>query len=320
MHGGYGRGHLTRYTALYTSLSDDYDFFFDDDSALAMPFPHTVPYRRGIHESINTVRFRRDKQISLSGFQVASNSTGLVHSEQMHNVGGSIDLLGEANKGWMVRNGTQLNLHDVGVLRKNEEGQIQLAWIGSLEPEGSVPLEFSSASENEPYFDPWRDSLTCFSYERQQRDIFRQADEDGDRKLTATEVEDVRSLAGSFAVADKDNDGVLSEPEVYEWCRMSRQGELSLGRLFELACHSGSLANGGARLVGWTDQDLPGLTIDPKASQKILRTMVLVHLSHGQRPEVRPDTNLIKEFGQSSNDLRMMEFDEEAQQEYGDLP
>ncbi len=320
MHSGYGRGHLTRYTALYTSLSTPYDLFFDNDSAQALPFPHTVPYRRGIHESINTVHFRRDKQISLSGLQVTSNSTGLVHSEQMQNLGGSIDLLGDAAKGWMVRNSTQLKLNDVGVMGRNEEGQIQLAWIGSLEPAGSVPLEFSSISGDDPYFDQWRDLMLCYGYERQQRDIFQQCDRDLDKKLTATEVEDVPSLSDDFLVVDKDNDEFLSEPEVHEWCRKSRQGELSLGRLFELACQPGGLGKGEMRLVGWSDQDLPGITIHPKASQKVLRTMVLVHLKQGKYPEVRPDTNLIADFGQLSNDMRMLEFDQEAEEGNGIIP
>jgi hypothetical protein len=129
-------------------------------------------------------------------------------------------------------------------------------------------------------------------------------------------VEDIPSLSGSFLVVDTDNDGRLNEPEVREWCRMSRQGQLSLGRLFELACQAGSLGNGAMRLVGWTDQDLPGMTIRPKASQKILRTMVLVHLRQAKYAEVRPDTNLINEFGELSNDLRMLEYDEGAEEGY----
>ncbi len=91
---GYPSAHLTRYTAVYTSLSAAYDFAFEDDSALAMPFPHRVPYVPGLREPINNVRFRRDQQITLSGFQVASNSTGLVHSEQMLDLGGSVQLRG----------------------------------------------------------------------------------------------------------------------------------------------------------------------------------------------------------------------------------
>ena len=89
MQGGYRSAHLTRYTALYTSLSTAYDFRFESDSALAMPFPHHVPFALGLHESFTDVSFRRDRQMTLSGFQVASNSTGLVHSEQMQDLGGA---------------------------------------------------------------------------------------------------------------------------------------------------------------------------------------------------------------------------------------
>ena len=38
MQGGFSRGHLTRYTALYSSLSSSYELSFDDESALAQPF------------------------------------------------------------------------------------------------------------------------------------------------------------------------------------------------------------------------------------------------------------------------------------------
>jgi hypothetical protein len=39
----------------------------------------------------------------LSGFQVASNSTGMVHSEQMLDVGGSLDLLGDEQLAFATR-------------------------------------------------------------------------------------------------------------------------------------------------------------------------------------------------------------------------
>ena len=38
LQGNYPRAHLTRYTALYSSLGTDYRFDFDDPSALALPF------------------------------------------------------------------------------------------------------------------------------------------------------------------------------------------------------------------------------------------------------------------------------------------
>jgi len=308
LQGGYSRGHLARYTALYTSLSTAYDLSFDDESALAMPFPEEVPYVRRAHERPTTVHFRRDEQVSLSGFQVQSNDTGLVHSEQMHNVGGAVDLVGDADKGWMVRNGAELNLKDVGVLGKSENGQLQLAWIGSLEAGQSVPLDLQPAPASEPYFAEWSDSLTCCSYERQQQIIFQQFDANADESLSPGEVEQHTELAASFAEVDEDRDGRLSPSEVYQWTKDSREGELTLGRLFELACQRASLQAGDLRLVGWTDEDLPGLTIHPRASQKILRTLVLVHLKRGKLPEARPDTNLL---AQLEKELKRSEPDEQ---------
>ena len=126
MQGGYRSAHLTRYTALYTSLSTAYDFRFESDSALAMPFPHHVPYAPGLHESITDVSFRRDQQITLSGFQVASNSTGLVHSEQMQDLGGAVQLVGKDASSWSVVNNTKLRLQDTGVLHKTAAGKLDV--------------------------------------------------------------------------------------------------------------------------------------------------------------------------------------------------
>ncbi len=308
LQGGYSRGHLARYTALYTSLSTPYDLMFDDESALAMPFPEEVPYVRRAHESVNIVHFRRDKQVSLSGFHVQSNDTGLVHSEQMHNAGGSIDLVGDADKGLMVQNGAELSLKDVGVFGRGMGGQLQLAWIGSLEAGQSVPVDFQPASDGDLFFAQWRDSLTCYSYERQQQDIFRQFDGNSDRALTPNELAQHSQLADGFAKADTDRNGRLDGKEVLQWTIDSREGELTLGRLFGLACQRGGLGKGDVRLVGWTDQDLPGLTIRPGASQKVFRTMVLVHLKRGKLPTARRDTNLLTELEPEPGKIDELDF------------
>src|SRR5204863_9038441 len=83
IQGGYERAHLTRYTALYSSLSSSYTLAFDDPSALALPFA-SGPRNEGLLSitNYNDVSFRRDKDTSLAGVQVSSNSTGMVHSEQ----------------------------------------------------------------------------------------------------------------------------------------------------------------------------------------------------------------------------------------------
>lgn len=161
MQGGYRSAHLTRYTALYTSLSTAYDFRFENDSALAMPFPHHVPYAPGLHESFTDVSFRRDQQMTLSGFQVASNSTGLVHSEQMQDLGGAVQLVGKGVSSWSVVNETKLLLQDTAVLHKMSAGKLALAWVGGLEPAQATKLTFRPAESAGAY-------LTSASQEARQ--------------------------------------------------------------------------------------------------------------------------------------------------------
>ena len=151
VQGGYSWAHLTRYTALYTSLSTAYDFRFEHGGAVAMPFPHRVPYAPGPRETVADVTLRRDQQLRLSGFQVASNSTGLVHSEQMQDLGGVVRLTGQDASGWRVENGTPLLLEDAGVLYRTREGRLELAIVGSLGPAGTAQLDFRSAESVDEY-------------------------------------------------------------------------------------------------------------------------------------------------------------------------
>jgi hypothetical protein len=75
----------------------------------------------------------------------------------------------------------------------------------------------------------------------------------------------------------------------------ARPGQFTLARLFLLACQQ-PVVEGDLRLVAWTDQELPGMTIRPRASQSTVRTLVLAHLRRGQPPPARPDANLKAEF------------------------
>jgi hypothetical protein len=310
LHDGYRRGHLTRYTALYASLSTPYDLQFDDDSALATPFPHlNDAYERG-HQSIKTVQFRRDQKITLSGFQVVSNSSGYVHSEQMQDVGGALQLLGDDTAGWMVQNTTDLNLQDVGVLRKLPGGRVELAWVGALESAKSSPLSFELAAAVEAYCPQWTESPTCYSYERQQRDILARADGDGDEALSPEEVSGLPELESRFLDLDVDpRDGKLSKAEVLKWCVQSRGGQLTLGRLVDLASQRSALREGDVRLIGWVDQDLPGLTIYPQASQEAVRILVLAHLKRGGLPDAQRDANLKAEVNRLPEPSELDEFE-----------
>jgi hypothetical protein len=69
-HAGYSRGHVTRYSALYSSLSTAYDLHFDGTSAMAAPFSADPAYTRGIAQSSSPTAYRRDKDVRLDDLNV----------------------------------------------------------------------------------------------------------------------------------------------------------------------------------------------------------------------------------------------------------
>jgi hypothetical protein len=91
----------------------------------------------------------------LGGYPVASNSTGMVHSEQMCDVGGSVRWekpsasAGTTDSPGKVVNGTRLKLMAAAVVRRSrgDDGKVidEMAFIGELAPGASAELRF------EPY-------------------------------------------------------------------------------------------------------------------------------------------------------------------------
>ncbi|MHB8954163.1 MAG: hypothetical protein ACYC4U_14435 [Pirellulaceae bacterium] len=238
MHAGHARAHLTRYTALYSSLSSAYQLRFEDPSALARPFlPTPSPDR------LRPMTFVRDEGVHVSGFQVDSNSTGFVHSEQMYDPGGTLRLAGETVDSWQVENGTKLNLHQVQVLYRAPDGVVLLGQLQEL-PAGvakRVVLELAP---------------------------------DGPEALSKSPV----------------------------------GGKVDVREILDLALWGLVLRPGDARLVAWTDDTLPGLVIEPSASQSRICTVVAVNLQYGPLPPSLPDVNLmvdvqvVAENSQGEND------------------
>lgn len=297
-HGGHPRAHVTRYAALYTSLSTSYDVEFEDQGALALPFAAT-DYQRGLHDAVYSVTMRRDKQLRLSGFLVPSNKTGTLHSEQMLDLGGAFALVEKNTAEWQLQNASVFSLRGAGVLRRTEEGRIEAAWLGNLRSKTTVPLQFAPLLRNEAHFAEWDTAPETMSYDVQVREVLQRLDTDRDGKLSSREVRADPRIANEFARIDQSErgagDGRWTRDELLRWCRISRAGEVSLGQLFELASQALRLLPGEARLIGWTADELPGVTVRPAASQETRRTLFLVHLRAGNLPKPQPDLNLLSD-------------------------
>ncbi len=142
----YQRGHLTRYTALYTSLSSSYDLELSDPTAVALPF--STERELLSDQSTSDVSLSSEGRHHLSGYPVASNSTGMVHSEQMFDLGGGLGWSAPEGSLPTVENRTKYRMFGAAVLRRrvDERGNVvdESAWVGVLEPGENVELHFTA--------------------------------------------------------------------------------------------------------------------------------------------------------------------------------
>src|SRR5262249_26152889 len=113
------RAHLSRYTALYTSLSTTYDFQSENTTTLAAPFPRGEDFQMLVGERLTPVNFQRYDDVRLVGVPISSNSTGMVHTEQMHALDGAIRLGKSTALGSkQIENHSKLVLHSACIIRK----------------------------------------------------------------------------------------------------------------------------------------------------------------------------------------------------------
>ncbi len=260
LQGDYPRAHVTRYTALYTSLSSTYDLKFDDPSALVQPFPVVSRDRSGKDSDAITVHYRRDgREVSLTGFHVRSNVTKMLHSEQMLNVGGGFRLTSSASKSFASKssasnstaageamvlvNESDLNLRDAMVI-----GPRGVARIGDFNAGDEVALSFSMPE-------------------------------------TTTAAIDVSTSDGA-AAREADAKGL----QVAMMMKLVANAGWSRRRDAALTSSKKQFQRSDLRLIGWSDQPLPGLDIQPVSKQKRTTNVIIATLKHARLAEPRRDT------------------------------
>ncbi len=215
VHADYPRAHLTRYTALYSSLTTEYDLVFDDKHALAMPFATDPEFQLLRSQGLSPVNLYRDEEEArLSGYRVQSNSTSMVHSEQMADLGGVISYQ-EKDGRHELFNRTKYPLTSAGVIRKVDD-RMEAAYLGDLKEGSAVAVRFDTAPSEPPLLPQWD-------------------------KTSTTDERDV-----------------------------------PLTRLLKLAQEGEQLEPGEVRLVAVIKQSLPGLSVEPAASQNDRSATVVV--------------------------------------------
>jgi hypothetical protein len=134
--GDYPRGHLSRYTALYTSLSSTYNVRLDDPRAQVTPFPVDQINDPTPKRPINPITLRKDQNTWLQGLTINSATTKMFHAEQMVTLEGPIRWSSSSQGHRQVENHTGYDLKEGILLRRraDQDGMAQWhgCWLGEL--------------------------------------------------------------------------------------------------------------------------------------------------------------------------------------------
>jgi hypothetical protein len=133
MQADHSRAHVTRFSALYTSLSTPYAVQFEDANAQVQPFALRDDFVQEPGTSASPVSYHRTNEVSMDGYHVDSNTTGLIHSEQMVEMGGGIQLTNRSGDSRIrVDNGTKFPLQQAFLFRRNARDGDEFAWLGEV--------------------------------------------------------------------------------------------------------------------------------------------------------------------------------------------
>lgn len=158
IQGDYPRAHVTRYSALYSSLYTRYNIGSEDPGAQVLPFPvvnKPEDFRLSIGQLLTPLRHRSVTESSLQNFSVSSNATNFLHGEQMAELGGGLVLTQNRRGEFQLHNATNFDLRGVGVLRRGADRDgpadkslselgSEGAWIDSLPAGATVLPKFAS--------------------------------------------------------------------------------------------------------------------------------------------------------------------------------
>ena len=146
-HGGYARGHISRFASLYSTGRVKFAISYPNDpTALALPMS-TGRALRG--EDSTQSSFQTQPIPALTGFQVQPRSLALFRAEQMANLPGTVTLSAEGEGPRTVTNESGLDINDAWVVEVRQPVQpddpkqavkFKAVSVGSIPAGAKVPL------------------------------------------------------------------------------------------------------------------------------------------------------------------------------------
>ena len=321
VYADYSRAHVAQYSALYTSLSTGYDIDLDNHTAQSLPLGGGGTFNK--KQSIQPVKLRRTLTNRLEGLQIQSNTTGLLHTEFMLDLGGPFSVTGSKNSSQLkLQNNSTLNISSAAVIRRTKKGAYEFANIGELTAGSSSP-ELGFVSAKGDLRKPWAENAELLSNKRRAlhywTEVLKQRTADDSSGVQPRIlVEELRSIPefaerwnDLLAIAIRTKNGFdpgsigsaeLTQEEFETVLNtFDTRTDIDVSRIFDAVIDNLQLAKGEMRLLGVTDQALGTTKFSPASTQTEQQTLVVAHLKRAKLPNPIPDTNTRRDFSGRSN-------------------
>ena len=323
----YSRAHLAEYSALYTSLSTRYSAELDNLTAQSLPFAtDDDPAKFEPKETLSQVQLRRTVKNRLEGFQIQSNTTGLVHTEYLLDLTGVVSFVppksNDPDSG-LISNSTNVGISNAGVVGRTKDGEYRVAWVGELASGDESDLSFSDTTLDS-LKQPWL-KIPVFSNTKRSAAAIWKSNSPNSTSATMDEISSFPELSDRWSdyerllLKNRDSNEmevVYSQAQfeqIYQSVNSNR--EISIGRMFDAVADNLTIAPGEYRLIGSSNQGLGKTKFDPDSTQVEQQTLVVVHLQHPELPMAKPDLNSLEEFKSARSNLNVEEELKELEEE-----
>ena len=311
VHADYPRAHMAEYSALYTSLSTRYTAELDNRSAQSLPFSISdrEDQKSQSAETLSQVTLRRTVEDELQGFQIQSNSTGLLHTEAMINLGGVISFSNDLETGkTILSNSTLMTIEDAAVIGRDRNGQLQFSRFETIESGEEVTLKFQPCLTLDSIWQPTSEisTLRATAESIWESNLNEKERADINEVCEFPQIQDIKGTMRRLLLAKnegRDESNCTKIEFIAEYAKINSTGstKVSLDLVRQSILRNLALDNDEYRLIG-ISQDHPGNTVfSPAATQTIKRSLVVAHLQRGELPVAKRDVNSIKDLKNISN-------------------
>jgi hypothetical protein len=338
----YDRGHLTEYSALYTSLSTNYRVELDNASSQALPFPAKSTVAQVTDKSQVPISVNKFSANELSGLQIQSNSTELIHAEHLLSIGGKVFLnVDDTGKAALVNDSTVTLKNvlvvggvkkaaaadsisvDVDQKKKANKSPDQLPRIGykfalveEIAPKSQMAIQFDGSPD---LLEEYRSDRMMFNSRRDAAMLWKNSIGSNKVSTTLEELSEVPEIAENW---DEYSNAIMmrmptnavdsivtKEAFLNAYEQMNPAPYVSLGKMFDCVFENLQMGHGDYRLFATTDEKLGKTKIYPDSTQSDRQTLIVAHLTHPQLPQVARDTNSVADLKRVSDlDHKKMEL------------